>query len=95
MGVHCLMQIDRVSKLLFENTVTSKMVYRMFNFVCLMRTEKEAEMRLGVDGLYPHQLSDQESNLGAWFINDSIGKNEKFTPFERIEDDTIDTIFHR
>ena len=95
MGVHCLMQIDRVSKLLFESTVTSKTVYRMFNYVCLLRTEKEAEMRLGVDGLYAHQLSDQDSNLGAWFINDSIGKNEKFTPFERIKEDSIDAIFNK
>lgn len=92
MGVHCLLQIDRLSKLLFESSVNSRFVYRMFSYVCLLRTEKDAEVRLGLDGIYPQQLSDQDSNLGAWFINDGMGKTEKFNPFSKVEIDTIEKL---
>lgn len=92
MGVHTILQIDRLSKLLFESSVNSRFVYRMFSYVCLLRTEKDAETRLGLDGIYPQQLSDQDSNLGAWFINDGIGKNDKFTPFVRLDKTIINEV---
>ena len=88
-GVHCLLQVDRISNLLFENTLMSKNIYRMFNYICLLRTEKEAEIRLNTEGLYPHQLSDDERNLGAWFINDREVRKYKFTPYKRIDEDTV------
>lgn len=92
MGVHCLVQLDRLSKLLFESSVTSRFVYRMFNYVCLLRTEKDAEVRLGVEGVYPHQLSEEEANLGAYLINDSSGKKTKFTPFKYLDEESIDQL---
>ena len=89
LGVHCLLQVDRLSKLLFEPSVTIRFVYRMFSYVFLLRTEKEAEMRLGVEGIYPHQLSEEDANLGAWLIDDVNGRKTRFTPYSPIDENTI------
>lgn len=91
-GIHILLQVDKVSNLLFEQSVMPKFVNRMFNYVCLLRCEKEAEARLGLDGIYPNLLSDEETNLAAWFINDSMGKKDKFSPFMSVSEGLIDKV---
>ena len=88
-GVHCILQVDRISNLLFEGSFTSRFVTGMFNYICMFRTEKEAEARLGVEGLYPQQLSDDDHNLRAWFIDDKKGKRVKFTPYNMIDENII------
>lgn len=89
-GIHVLLQVDKVSNLLFEQSVMPKFVNRMFNYVCLLRCEKEAEARLGLDGIYPNLLSDEETNLAAWFINDSMGKKDKFSPYMSLSEQLIE-----
>ena len=89
-GIHVLLQVDKVSNLLFEQSVIPKFVNRMFNYVCLLRCEQGTEARLGLDGIYPNMLSDEDTNLAAWFVNDSTGKKDKFTPYMSLSDQLID-----
>ena len=46
-------------------------------------------MRLGVEGIYPHQLSEEDANLGAWLIDDVNGRKTRFTPYSPIDEKTI------
>ena len=94
LGVHTLLQIDKLSNLLFEGNISSRFVYRMFGYVCLLRCEKETEMRLSLEGVYPHQLSEEDANLGAWFIDDTNGSKEKFTPFAQVTNESITNLLN-
>ena len=37
-------------------------------------------------------LSDEETNLAAWFINDSMGKKDKFSPYMSLSEQLIDKV---
>lgn len=94
-GVHIVIQLDKVDKLLFNDYITGKIVSEKFKHIILLRSSDNVVTKLGLDdGLKPNMLSADPERLRAYCYNDDNGENILFSPFERMKINDLKTIIN-
>lgn len=80
-GVHTMLQIDRVERLLFDDSVYSKQIYNRFNHVVALKLDTASCSKLDIDGANLEDLPCEENRLRAVYYNNVSIKSVLFTPF--------------
>lgn len=94
-GVHTIMQIDKIDRFLFDDYPSAKMVFSKFKHLILLRSdEKTAGILHLADDCHPERLSDDEERLRAIYYNDDLDTYTLFTPFTVPEFEDINTFIN-
>lgn len=80
-GIHTMLQIDRVERLLFDDSVYSKQIYNRFNHVVALKLDTASCSKLDIDGANLEDLPCEENRLRAIYYNNVSIKSTLFTPF--------------
>ena len=81
-GVHTVLQIDKPSKLLFQEFVSSKVVFSMFKHIVMLRSEEKTAMTLGLsDDIRLEDLSSEQERLRAYYYSEEDDSYKLFSPY--------------
>ena len=81
-GVHTVLQIDKPSKLLFQEFVSSKVVFSMFKYIVMLRSEEKTAMTLGLsDDIRLEDLSSEPERLRAYYYSEEDDSYQLFSPY--------------
>lgn len=81
-GLHIVLSIDNIDKLLFSDDTPRRVIQTNFTHVVMTRTNEQAAYKIGLsDSIHPERLSDDEDRLRAIYYNSSLDKARMFTPF--------------
>lgn len=81
-GVHVVLEVDTLSKLLFEEVVTPQRVYALFNHVVMLRSPEEVNHKLRLpEEVRLDMLSDEQDMLRAYYHNHAEDTYTLFTPY--------------
>jgi hypothetical protein len=81
-GVHTILQIDKPSKLLFQEFVSSKVVFSMFKHIVMLRSEEKTAMTLGLsDDIRLEDLSSEQERLRAYYYSEEDDSYQLFSPY--------------
>lgn len=81
-GVHVVLEVDSLSKLLFEEVVTPQRVYALFNHVVMLRSPEEVNHKLRLpEEVRLDVLSDEQDMLRAYYHNHVEDTYTLFTPY--------------
>lgn len=81
--VHTILQLDKISKLLLEEYVSSKYVYQKFRHLIILKSDVKDITNLGLsDDIHPESLNSEVERLRAIYYADGDDGWTLFSPFE-------------
>ena len=95
-GVHTVLQIDKPSKLLFQEFVSSKVVFSMFKHVVMLRSEEKTAMTLGLsDDIRLEDLSSEQERLRAYYYSEEDDSYQLFSPYTLPTENELNNILNQ
>lgn len=80
--VHTILQVDKPDNLLFEDIITSKMIFRKFRHLVMLRSDEKASLKLGIpDEIRLENLNSEQERLRAVYYADGDDGWTLFSPF--------------
>ena len=80
--VHTMLQVDKPDNLLFEDIITSKMIFRKFRHLVMLRSDEKASLKLGIpDEIRLESLNSEPERLRAVYYADGDDGWTLFSPF--------------
>ena len=80
--VHTMLQVDKPDNLLFEDIITSKMIFRKFRHLVMLRSDEKAALKLGIpDEIRLENLNSELERLRAVYYADGDDGWTLFSPF--------------
>ena len=81
-GIHTIMQIDKLDRFLFMDYPSRKDVFKKFKHIILLRSDDRTSQILSLaDDCHPERLTDEETRLRGIYYNDDADSYTLFTPF--------------
>ena len=81
-GVHTLLQIEKLSNLLFENNVTPKFVFQKFKHLVMLKSNENYVVTLHLnDDIHLEKLSSDWERLCAYYYAEESDSLTLFTPY--------------
>ena len=95
-GVHTVLQIDKPSKLLFQEFVSSKVIFSMFKHVVMLRSEEKTAMTLGLsDDIRLEDLSSEQERLRAYYYSEEDDSYQLFSPYTLPTENELNNILNQ
>lgn len=83
LGVHTVLQLDKIDRFLFEDSIYGRDIKKIFKHLILLKSNENLTSYLGLDDdLHPERLSESKSNLRAIYYNDDFETYRLFTPYK-------------
>ena len=80
--VHTMLQVDKPDNLLFEDIITSKMIFRKFRHLVMLHSDEKASLKLGIpDEIRLESLNSEPERLRAVYYADGDDGWTLFSPF--------------
>ena len=81
-GVHTLLQIEKLSNLLFENNITPKFVFQKFKHLVMLKSDENYDVALHLnDDIHLEKLSSDRERLCAYYYAEESDSLTLFTPY--------------
>lgn len=81
-GVHTILQLEKVSNLLFEDFITPKMVFQKFKHLVLLKSDDKNGVTLHLnDEIRLEKLSNDKERLRAYYYAEESDSYTLFTPY--------------
>lgn len=81
LGVHTILQVDKISNLLFEDLI-AKEIFKMFKHVIMHKSDELTAGRLNLrDDIHLENLSNEEERMRAYYYNEEIDEYTLLTPY--------------
>ena len=81
-GVHTLLQIEKLSNLLFENNITPKFVFQKFKHLVMLKSNENYVVTLHLnDDIHLEKLSSDWERLCAYYYAEESDSLTLFTPY--------------
>lgn len=81
-GIHTLLQVERISNLLFEENISPQKVFKRFKHLILLQTdEKTCEILHIDDNLRLNELSYKSESICAYYYDEEDDKCTPFSPY--------------
>ena len=81
-GVHTLLQIEKLSNLLFENNITPKFVFQKFKHLVMLKSDENYDVALHLnDDIHLEKLSSDRERLCAYYYAEESESFTLFTPY--------------
>jgi hypothetical protein len=91
--VHTILQIDKISKLLLEEYVSSKFVFQKFRHLIILKSDVKDISSLGLsDDIHPEFLNSEIERLRAIYYADGDDGWTLFSPFDFPNETFLSTI---
>lgn len=85
LGVHTVLQLEKVSNYLFKDYISPKDVYKSFKHLILLKSEASTSSQLHLDdAVRLEQLSKDEERLRAYYYAEENDSYTLFTPYSPI-----------
>lgn len=92
-GVHTILQLDKIDKFLFDDSLYGKEVRKFFKHIIFLKSNENLIPYLGLDdNIHPERLSQEDSRLRAIYYNDDLETHRLFTPYKTQTYDDIKSI---
>jgi hypothetical protein len=80
--VHTILQVDKPDNLLGEDIITSKIIFRKFRHLVMLRSDEKAALKLGIpDEIRLENLNSEQERLRAVYYADGDDGWTLFSPF--------------
>ena len=94
-GVHFIVEVDRLSNLLGDATLSRQSLMRMFHYILMLRSVSDSVLRLGLPTeVDPDKLNDADGRVRAWCIDLLNNRFRLFTPLRTTRKDEVDDLFN-
>lgn len=81
-GVHTLLQLVKVSNLLFEDEITPKMIYQKFKHLVLLKSDESTTLTLHLnDNIKLEEMSSNKEQLRAYYYAEESNSYTLFAPY--------------
>ena len=81
-GVHTMLQLEKVSNLLFEEHITSKAVFQKFKHLVLLKSDETTSATLHLnDDIHLEKLSIDREQLSAFYYAEESDSYTLFSPY--------------
>ena len=95
-GVHTVVQVDSLSKVLFEEVVTVQGIASLFNYWVMLKSPEEANHKLRLpDEVRLDLLSEERDMLRAYCHDCAEGTYTLFTPYAFPDEEMVKTLLNR
>lgn len=81
-GVHTLLQLEKVTNLLFDDYISAKVVFQKFKHLVMLRSDEMTGSRIGLsDDIRLEKLSSDWERLRAYYYAEESDNYMLFTPY--------------
>lgn len=87
--VHIILQVDKPSKLLFEEYQSPKYIYKKFKHIVMLHCDDTIAKNLVLDDIHIDELSTDTDRLRAVYYNEDSDKYQTFTPFKLVNTNNL------
>lgn len=95
-GVHAVVQVDSLSKVLFEEVVTVQGIASLFNYWVMLKSPEEANHKLRLpDEVRLDLLSEERDMLRAYCHDCAEGTYTLFTPYAFPDEEMVKTLLNQ
>lgn len=91
-GIFTVLQISKIDRLLFKESVYAKQVYKYFQHFVFLRTLAEISTIFGLEDIHLDKLSDDPEKLRACYMNATNNKNIIFSPYHMPTSNELDEL---
>lgn len=81
-GIFTLLQLNKLDRLLFKESVYAKLVYKYFQHIAFLRTLAEISAMFGLEDIRLDDLSDSPERLRLCYLNVSSNKSTILSPYQ-------------
>ncbi len=85
LDIHVIIQLDKPSKLLFEDYQSPKTIYRQFAHILMLHCDDSTAKSLVTDDIHLDELNTDNGRLRAIYYNDMSNKYTPFSPFPLLD----------
>ena len=90
LGVHVIMQLDKPSNFLFNDYVSSKMIYQKFKHSIMLKSDDSASFQLNLqDHIKLNNLSKEPERLRAYYYSDDSCAYKLVTPYKELSKEEL------
>lgn len=80
-GIFTILQVSKLDRLLFKESVYAKQVYKYFQHIAFLRTLAEVSPMFGLDDIHLDKLSDNPDRLRLCYLNAANNKYTILSPY--------------
>lgn len=81
-GIFTLLQLSKLDRLLFKESVYAKQVYKYFQHIAFLRTFAEVSTMFGLEDVRLDELSDSPERLRLCYLNAANNKSTVLSPYQ-------------
>lgn len=81
-GVFTLLQLSKLDRLLFKESVYAKQVYKYFQHIAFLRTLAEVSAMFGLEDIRLDELSDSSERLRLCYLNAANNRSTILSPYQ-------------
>ena len=81
-GIFTLLQLNKLDRLLFKESVYAKLVYKYFQHIAFLRTLAEISAMFGLEDIRLDDLSDSPERLRLCYLNVASNKSTILSPYQ-------------
>lgn len=91
-GIFTLLQLSKLDRLLFKESVYAKQVYKYFQHIAFLRTFAEVSTMFGLEDVRLDELSDSPERLRLCYLNAANNKSTVLSPYQIPTSDEIEQL---
>lgn len=80
-GFFTILQVSKLDRLLFKESIYAKLVYKYFQHIAFLRTLAEVSPMFGLDDIHLNELSDEPDRLRLCYLNATNNKYTILSPY--------------
>lgn len=81
-GVFTILQVSKLDRFLFKESVYAKLVYKYFQHIAFLRTFAEVSAMFGLEDIHLEKLSDNPNRLRLCYLNANNNKCTILSPYQ-------------
>lgn len=91
-GIFTLLQVSKLDRLLFKESVYAKQVYNYFQHIAFLRTLAEVSAMFGLEDVRLDELSDSPERLRLCYLNAANNKSIILSPYQLPDSNEIEQL---
>ena len=95
LGVHTIIQVDKLSNFLFSEFISPKFVFQKIKHLIMLRSGDDFINKYLDDNIHLESLSKDMERLRAYYYSEESNSYTLFTPYQDMEISDINTLFNK
>ena len=91
-GIFTVLQLSKLDRFLFKESVYAKQVYKYFQYIAFLRTLAEVSSMFGLEDIRLDELSDIPERLRLCYLNAANNKSVILSPYQLPDSNEIEQL---